>query len=242
MSDEEGGGSSRSSASSASSAGSEQFARDVATMTDKIEAAEAATRLTKQQYTAANQSHKGTATNLTTKTKAQKEAKAALVARDAQVKAASDDPLVIEIAEAIKATGRVQDIIQRLTVQEITGEKAIEYIDLAMLQAAIVLKSDMAERAAYEHAKDSAAQAQQAFDESKEALLGLETKKKEAEDTLEQLRKDHVELVDPVLDGLDRADSSDSLTGGASLFSGITPATDTKPPPRKRRATDGLIG
>ena len=83
MSDEEGGCSSRSSASGASSAGSEQFARDVATMTDKIEAAEAATRLTKQQYTAANQSHKGTATNLTTKTKAQKEAKAALVARDA---------------------------------------------------------------------------------------------------------------------------------------------------------------
>lgn len=74
-------------------------------------------------------------------------------------------------------------------------------------------------------------------------MLGLETKKKVADDTLGQLRKDQIELTDPVLDDDgDSRGSEDSLTGGASLFSGIEPATDLKPPPRKRRATDGLSG
>jgi len=43
-----------------------------------------------------------------------------------------------------------------------------------------------------------------------------------------------------VLDDEASRGSNESLTGGASLFSGIEPATDLKPPPRKRRATDGL--
>jgi hypothetical protein len=134
----------------------------------------------------------------------------------------------------------MQEIIQRLKDQEITGEKAIEYIDLAMQQTVIVLESGMAERAAYGHAKDETAQAQAHFDQSKAALLELEAKKKLAEEKLEQLRNDQIELTDPVLDDEDVGGSPESLTGGASLFSGIEPATDLKPPPRKRRATDGL--
>ena len=134
-------------------------------------------------------------------------------------------------------------IIRRLQDKELTGENVIEYIDLAVQQAVIVLQSDMAERAAYSHAKDEAARAQQASDQGKATLLGLETKKKVADDTLGQLRKDQIELTDPVLDDDgDSRGSEDSLTGGASLFSGIEPATDLKPPPRKRRATDGLSG
>ena len=73
-------------------------------------------------------------------------------------------------------------------------------------------------------------------------MLGLETKKKVADDTLGQLRKDQIELTDPFLDEGDSRSSEVSLTGGASLFSGIEPATDLKPQPRKRRATDGLSG
>jgi hypothetical protein len=114
----------------------------------------------------------------------------------------------------------MQEIIQRLKDQEITGEKAIEYIDLAMQQTVIVLESDMAERAAYGHAKDETAQAQAHFDQSKAALLELEAKKKLAEEKLEQLRNDQIELTDPVLDDEDVGGSPESLTGGASLFSG----------------------
>jgi hypothetical protein len=65
------------------------------------------------------------------------------------------------------------------------------------------------------------------------------------EEQLEKLQKEHQELTDPVLEDEDLGGSegsNDSLTGGGSLFSGIKPATDLKPPPRKRRATDGLSG
>jgi hypothetical protein len=212
-------------------------------MADKVDAAEAIAKLAKlakENYLAANQEHKGYSTALSNTLKEQKKTKAELVARAAQVKAAGDDPQVVEIATAIKNTGRMQEIIQRLKDQEITGEKAIEYIDLAMQQTVIVLESDMAERAAYGHAKDETAQAQAHFDQSKAALLELEAKKKLAEEKLEQLRNDQIELTDPVLDDEDVGGSPESLTGGASLFSGIEPATDLKPPPRKRRATDGL--
>lgn len=209
-------------------------------MADKVAAAEAVAKLAKEQYTASNQENKGYSTALNNKVKVLKDTKKELVARSAQVKAASDDPQVVEIAAAIKGTERMQEIIQRLKDQEITGEKAIEYIDLAMQQTVIVLESDMAERAAYGHAKDETAQAQAHFDQSKAALLELEAKKKLAEEKLEQLRNDQIELTDPVLDDEDVGGSPESLTGGASLFSGIEPATDLKPPPRKRRATDGL--
>ena len=230
----------RSSVSSASSASSEQFARDIAVMADKVDAAEALAKLAKDNYLIANQEFKGYSTALNNKLKEQKKLKAQLVARAAQVKAAGDDPQVVEIATAIKNTGRMQGIIQRLKDQEITGEKAIEYIDLAMEQAVIVLESDMVERAAYGHAKDETAQAQAHFDQSRTALLQLEAKKKLAEEKLDQLRNDQIELTDPVLDDEASRGSNESLTGGASLFSGIEPATDLKPPPRKRRATDGL--
>ena len=133
----------RSSVSSASSASSEQFARDIAVMADKVDAAEALAKLAKDNYLIANQEFKGYSTALNNKLKEQKKLKAQLVARAAQVKAAGDDPQVVEIATAIKNTGRMQGIIQRLKDQEITGEKAIEYIDLAMEQAVIVLESDM---------------------------------------------------------------------------------------------------
>jgi hypothetical protein len=244
MSDEDGQRSRRSSMSDAS-IGSNQsaFARDIAVMADKVDAADALAKLAKDKYLAANQEHKGYSTALNNKLKDQKKLKAELVTRAAQVKAAGDDAQVVEIATAIKNTGRMQEIIQRLKDQEITGEKAIEYIDLVMEQAIIVLESDMAERAAYGHAKDETAHAQAHFDQSKAALLELEARKKLAEEKLEQLRKDQVELTDPELDDEESRGSEDSLTGGASLFSGIdSPATDLKPPPRKRRATDGLSG
>ena len=232
--------SSVSSASAGGSASSEQFARDIAVMADKVDAAEALAKLAKDNYLIANQEFKGYSTALNNKLKEQKKLKAQLVARAAQVKAAGDDPQVVEIATAIKNTGRMQAIIQRLKDKEITGEKAIEYIDLAMEQAVIVLESDMVERAAYGHAKDETAHAQAHFDQSKAALLELEVKKKLAEEKLDHLRNDQIELTDPVLDDEASRGSNESLTGGASLFSGIEPATDLKPPPRKRRATDGL--
>ena len=244
MSDEEGQRSRRSSVSDAS-AGSNQsaFARDIAVMADKVAAAEAVAKLAKEQYTASNQENKGYSTALNNKVKVLKDTKKELVARSAQVKAASDDPQVVEIAAAIKGTERMQEIIQRLKDKELTGEKAIEYIDLAVQQAVVVLESDMAERAAYGHAKDEAARAQHAFDESKKELVAFDAKKKAADEQLEQLRKDQIELTDPVLDDGASCCSEDSVSGGASLFSGIgSPATDLKPPPRKRRATDGLSG
>ena len=244
MSDEEQQNRSRrssvSSASAGGSASSEQFARDIAVMADKVDAAEALAKLAKDNYLTANQEFKGYSTALNNKVKEQKKLKTQLVARAAQVKAAGDDPQVVEIATAIKNTGRMQAIIQRLKDKEITGEKAIEYIDLAIQQAVIVLQSDMAEWAAYGHAKDETAQAQAHFDQSRAALLQLEAKKKLAEEKLEQLRNDQIELTDPVLDDEASHGSNESPTGGASLFSGIVPATDLKPPPRKRRATDGL--
>ena len=88
----------------------------------------------------------------------------------------------------------------------------------------------------------SAYDACRAFDASKANVLELEGQKKTAEEKLEQLRKEHVELTDPVLEDEDSRGSEDSLTGGLSVYSGKRPATDLKPPPRKRRATDGLSG
>ena len=96
-------------------------------MADKVDAAEAIAKLAKlakENYLAANQEHKGYSTALSNTLKEQKKTKAELVARAAQVKAAGDDPQVVEIATAIKNTGRMQEIIQRIKDQEITGEKA----------------------------------------------------------------------------------------------------------------------
>jgi chromosome segregation ATPase len=241
MSDEEGQRSRRSSISAAGSAGSEH-AREIAAMADKLDAAESDLKLAKQKYGDAHQSHRGTSTNLTSKNKFLKEAKQALLSRNAQVKLAAADAAVMEIAKLIKESPHVQGILEKLDDQEMTIEQTHDHIDLLMQQAAMVLKSNATEKAAYDHAKDEQARAQQAFDASKANVLELEGQKKTAEEKLELLRREHVELTDPVLEDEDSRGSEDSLTGGLSVYSGKRPATDLKPPPRKRRATDGLSG
>jgi hypothetical protein len=183
-----------SSASAGGSASSEQFARDFAIMVDKVDAAEALVKLAKDKFTAANQEHKDYSVALNKKLKEQKKVKAELVTRAALVKAAGDDPRVVEMATAIeKSTHYLPGImIQHLKNQEIAGE--ISQSD-PMLQAVILVESDMAERAAYNHAKDETAQAQAHFDQSKATLLELEAKKKQAAQKLEQLRKGQLQLM-----------------------------------------------
>ena len=72
MSDEDGQRSRRSSMSDAS-IGSNQsaFARDIAVMADKVDAADALAKLAKDKYLAANQEHKGYSTALNNKLKDQ---------------------------------------------------------------------------------------------------------------------------------------------------------------------------
>ena len=126
MPEEEGTRSRSSSISTAGSGCSELFARDIAAMADRVGAAEAVAKLAKEKYTAGNQTFKGYNTALHNKLQAKKECHHELVTRNAQVKAASDDPEVVEIAKAIKDTGRMKAIIRRLQDKELTGEKAIE--------------------------------------------------------------------------------------------------------------------
>ena len=136
----------------------------------------------------------------------------------------------------------MQAILEKLDEQAMTLEQIHEYTDHLMQAAAAVLKSNDAEKAAYEYAKDEQTRAQQAFDESKAKMLELEGLKKDAEEKIERLKKENEDLTNPVLDDGVESGSDGSPAGGMSLCSGKRPATDLKPPARKRRAGDGLHG
>ena len=174
------------------------------------------------------------------KTKAADEAKQLLLSRSAQVKACAADEDVMATAKLIKESAHVQAVLQKLDDQAMTLEQLHEYTDRLMQGVATILKSNDAEKAALDFAKDEAARAQAAFESSKTKVLDLEGRKKDAEEKIGELQKQHEDLVNPELGDEDFGGSPESLTGGLSLCSGKHPATDLKPPPRKRRATDGL--
>ncbi len=240
MSDEEQETRSRRSSVSAASSGGSEHAREIAAMQDKIDAAEADLKLIKDQYTEAYQAQRGFSTSMKAKTKAADEAKQLLLSRSAQVKACAADEDVMATAKLIKESAHVQAVLQKLDDQTMTLEQLHEYTDRLMQGVATILKSNDAEKAALDFAKDEAARAQAAFESSKTKVLDLEGRKKDAEEKIGELKKQHEDLVNPELDDEDVGGSPQSLTGGLSLCSGIVPATDLKPPPRKRRATDGL--
>jgi hypothetical protein len=160
------------------------------------------------------------------------------------VKTASEDPQILDIADRIKQSGKMQAIIQRVQAKELTGEGAIEEIDRAISEACIVLQGDTKELARYKHAVDETSRAHQCLVDSKQRVQDLEAKKKAADDRLEELHNEQVELTNPEIDEALAATvaSEDSCSAGHSMFSGLEVATDLKPPPRKRRATDGLNG
>jgi chromosome segregation ATPase len=241
MSDEEGTRSRRSSISGASSGGSE-LAREIAVMRDRLDAAEAELKHVKEKFNEASQSNRGFSTSLKSKTKVLLEAKQTLLSRNAFVKSCTSDPEVMATAKLIKESPHMQAILEKLDQQAMTLEQIHEYTDHLMQAAAAVLKSNDAQKASYEYAKDEQTRAQQAFDDSKAKMLELEGLKKDAEEKIERLKKENEDLTNPVLDDDVMSGSDGSPANGMSLCSGKRPATELKPAARKRRAGDGLHG